>query len=1644
MTNSPNSGQEPELRSTGRTRRRTLARIGFAVGGVLLVGAAVGAWWAWRFIHEKLAPLVSETLSETLNRPVEVGEVEGVSLTSISIGTSAVPATATDPDRITIPEVQVRFNPWELLWDRSLSLDVTLVNAEGYLEQDVEGLWIGTTLKEQEETEPFIKIELDTLRLRNSTLRLAPYIQPDESTAEADIPPTTEIVPESDPAPNDPASSGESGLPPPILVFNAVNGAATFRENNKLISFDVATEPETGGTVRVRGTADLRQHQVMLQVDSQDWLAADVGLLLPLPLKLQAGLLQTNLEVQLPIATDENPFAPSQLFFNGTVRFRDAVARLAALPKPFTQANGGLRFQGQRITMQEVRGRYGEIAANVGGSLHLVEGYALTAQAPSVTIANLLETFDVDEASIPIELSGEFEGELRITGAIDEPLLLGTANNTELVTVDRVTIDEAQTRFTITPEALTFNEIDASLAEGGSITGTGEMTFGDRSGLVFDLRATGIAGDPIAQAYGVSQSNITVGRVDATAQVFGSLDAVQTIVEWEAPQATYPGRGRVVVSGDRILFRDTVLLVAGGIVRGEGDVSDGRWQALIQGSGIELSQFSSELRGLFSGNFRLSGSLSDFSLASIQAEGEAAFSEGLAIINDRLTASVRWLGDRLQVLEASAPGFRGDGFIGVQVEGTPGIRNLDLTVQLRDYAITNLPIPIPAAVRVAGTTNFDGRVTGTIDAVTVAGHLGLNDLAVNELIFEPVLSGEFQYAAGQRLNLDVEGRQDQIAVQLDGQNRPVSFFIQQGDTIARGRGEGDRILAEVENFPLQALNLAPAAAYGLGEVSGRANGRFDINIADLSNPSVVGQVAIANPALGYIAADSFTAQFRYINGVAVLDEGELRQANSLYLISGSFNPGSEPLLQGKITAAPGRVEDILAALQVFELSDLGRGIDAPVYGTAADVETIVVGLPDATLLNQLRRLSEITALRDQAIAAREMASFLPDLSTVQGVLAGDIDIAFSTRTGVTLDFNLNGQNWAWGDYQVNQVIAQGGFEDGILTLRPLRFQSDQALLNFTGQVGGEQQSGQLIAENIPIEALRDLFRLPLDVEGGVLNANAFLSGSIGNPQVIGEVLLADATLNTVEAPPFRTLFGYNNARLEVESQVVGDEENLFRFTGSVPYRLPFMTVSPDNNDFTLDLEVRDNGLALVNLFTDQVTWKGGEGDVQLLVQGSLDTLGEEPQLTDLVATGNATFNNAQVGSRSLPEDITNIAGNIQFGIDRIRVETLQGQFSNGQVSAQGTLPLLVPLNPNNPNEERPLTVRLDNLALNLEQLYEGGVDGQVIIRGSAVAPTLGGQILLSNGQVSLPGGEESASPIAQTTDTEPLGIDNPTSVISPPEFRNLMLTLGDNLRVTQKPILSFGVAGDLLINGTFDNLRPEGIIRLRSGRVNIFTTQFNLASGYTSTAEFLPTRGLDPILDVQLVTSAPEVTRVPIAPTSPYPTSDVADVPSFDYGAIQTVRIQASVQGPASRIYHNLELSSSPRRTESEIIALLGGGFVSSLEQGDATGAIANLAGATVLTQLQNLISSATGLTDFRLFPATVLSEEERASTLALAAELGFDITDDLSFSILQILTVQEPTQFNLRYRLSDEFLLRGSTTLEGDSGVILEFQTRF
>jgi translocation and assembly module TamB len=1050
---------------------------------------------------------------------------------------------------------------------------------------------------------------------------------------------------------------------------------------------------------------------------------------------------------------------------------------------------------------------------------------------------------------------------------------------------------------------------------------------------------------------------------------------------------------------------------------------NGRFEAVVESTDVQLSRFSPDLRGNLDGRLNVSGSLAALSPSGIRADGQLSFSEGVAFIDKPLTTSLSWNGQQLAIQQANAEGFDANGVVSLNPAnpGAQAIQGFNLNVRARDLNLQQLGEILPNTVDVAGRADFDGSIAGTVSAPNVNGTLALRNFVVAGLTFESPLEGSVNTVPGQSLNLNLEGETDQIRVALAPNNQPISFFIQRGDAIASGERQGDVLRVSTQDFPIAIIKeLTPVpAAIATQPFSGTVSGNLDVNLNTFAVS--FNEFALTGPIFDPRTGESSPA------------------GTNRYLLSGTITrTATGPQFQNvQLRVEQGELRTILAALQVFNLTTQSPNsngtIDAPV----------AVNLENESLQTQLRRLSEIEALEQQR-EEQAATSPLPDINLVDGRFTGTVQVDGSLASGVTGNVNIQGENWQWDSYSLDQVsiVGEGSFQNGVITLLPLRIQSGESLISYAGTIGGEAQSGQLQLRNIPIDELQTVLQrtqnVPSALSGftGLLNATATLSGSINNPQARGELSITDATINRTPVQSAQGGFSYANARLNFGSTVLVSGTDPLNINGSIPYKLPFASVKPTDNQIALNIDVQNEGLAFLNLLSGgQVTWIDGLGNVQLAISGTLDQEAGRP--LNLVAQGTATVEDATIAARALPEPLTNVNGTVLFNFDRIQVDNVQGQFSGGTVAAAGTIPISQPV-----AQENPLTVNIGELAINLKGLYNGRVQGDVIVTGTALAPKIGGEVNLFEGQVQIGQRGAGAGGTGAGGAATPGAAGGEQVASNLTEFNNLKLNLGEGVQIRQDPILNFLANGNLTLNGPLDGIRPEGTIQLERGQVNLFTTQFRLARGYENTAEFLPNRGLDPVLDVRLQASVAETTqrRLPTDPLS----AEISDAPTFGYGSAQTVRVEARVEGPASQLADNIELTSSPSRSEVEIVALLGGGFVDTLGRGDTTLGLANLAGSALLSNVQNIIGDALGLSEFRLFPTINTDEDDRSSSLGLTAEASLDISRSFSISVLKELTTEQPFEYNLRYRLNDELLLRGGTNFSGDSRGLIEYERRF
>lgn len=1860
MSKSPHqkdhSHSPPEDEKRHKTHARGLwgswSRGSIALSGLLLLPitllTAGGVWRLQNFVYKELKPLAATSITNTLNRPVNLGEVTGFSWTGVKFGGSSIPATPTDPDRVVADGVEVGFDLWELIFQRQLQLDVTLVNPNIYIEQDDQGRWITTEISPPGQA-GLIKTDLDKIRVRNGKLVLKHQGADDQfenNTEKFSIAP---------------------------VGFSQINGTAQLLDKNQLIKFQLRGEADSGGSVAITGEVIPQTLASKLQLRSQDLSAAQITDLIKLPFDLQAGKVNGNLQIQLTPNQPQRGII-GELVLNGSADLQGVTMEIPKVPKPFVNTQGIISFQGREVKLDHITGNYGKIPLVATGMIDLDTGFKLTGRVNNVSVSHAQESLNIN---LNVPVSGQLQADMQVLGDLTKPILSGSVSTIKTAQIDKIDFNHINSKFEIIPHEnlVSLRNIQAESLVTGKIQGFGEIKLLTTPQLDFNFAAESISGDAIAQLYQITPAPkerlFQIGNVAATAQLSGAADNVQTRVKWQANQATYPVTGETVIAPDGSLaFGNVHLQVAGGMVRGSGNFANGRWRGdlqaagvgltpfvdknklqnisltgatfngrvLLEGStepwqiatirtenarvniaggtiavsdvqlqnqefsaqlvahgvrigeifpkspsglhgslagkfeiagntenfalntlhatgegrlslgggtvtaaniqladglyraklqttnlpwqqlvavppqfqgeltgqlnvvgcvdsfsletiqaqgqgqlniaggqikatkiqlakggyqvgldaaGVELNRFNEQLRGDLAGKFQVSGILGSTTLADVRGSGQVEFSQGIPGIPRPLSAALTWTGQKLAIQQATASGLNisGDIFTNAQTAGIPEITDVNLQVQAQNYNLEHLPISLHGSLSVAGNVDFQGQITGNLPLPQVTGKVGLRDLVVQNVTFEPLLTGNIDSARDRGLSLDLRGNQDRISFNLDGQNRPQWFLVKREQSLVTGEAQGDDLAVKVANFPLDILNLRPwpNLYLGTGKLGGLLSGDL---LVDQQTLAARGNLAVGSPQLGQITGDRLGLEFDYSNNEVTVITSELVKGQSRYTMEGNLTQTPQgPQLQGKLQVTQGDIQDVLRIAPILQLPDLQEGtVTATTYGTAGDLTTQNRGLsPTASLLNQLQHLDQVNSELTNQQQERLKTSHFPDLADLRGTFEGEISLNTTTPGGLSVEFDLNGENFTWGKkqtsrfYSFDNIIAQGNFQNGILQLRPLRISVDNSLLSFTGNIGGDDQSGQLRVRNFPVQLVNNLVDLPIIGVSGNLNGSAALAGSIANPQSKGDLEITEGTLNGVEVESARASFSYADGRFNFDSTVSIVESEPVNITGSIPYQLPFASVLPDNNQISLDLQVKNEGLTILNLFTNQAVFEEGKGEVDIKVRGTL----EQP-----IVNGSAYVNNATFKSELLPEKVKGVTGKVLFDFDRILVENLEGQFSRGQVVASGEIPIF---NNGQRNLENPLTVNIGELVLNLDGLYQGWVRGNLEITGSAMNPEIGGQVDLFNGEVLLAGaGNSSTSNTSNNSNAKSARVSTPKLSSSSGEptygypimpamnpgmrFNNLALELGQNVAIINPPILSFRATGNLRVNGSVAQPIPDGTIRLEEGRVNLFTTQFNLARGYQHTATFRASQPLDPELDVRLVTKVLDMVQ----------SSDFTRSNTLGLAALESVQVEANVQGFASKLNDVLELTSSPSRSQTEIVALLGGGLLGGQGGRDTTLDLINIAGSAVFSNLQsafNNIGSAFGLTELRIFP-TILSQNPEAgrnnSTLELAAEAGIDISPKVSVSNIKILTAKDPSQWGINYRVSERFRIRASTNLEDDSRAVVEFQMRF
>jgi translocation and assembly module TamB len=1178
----------------------------------------------------------------------------------------------------------------------------------------------------------------------------------------------------------------------------------------------------------------------------------------------------------------------------------------------------------------------------------------------------------------------------------------------------------------------------------------------------------------------------------AAAQLTGNFSAAGDLVNFSPDRLQLFGAGELGLFGSKI--RATNLKLA-----------DGNWSSNLALTDLRLGDFNQQIppalqTSKLSGRFNISGNINKLNPAAIQANGSGklTLANGGEIDADNLSTNdgiwqselgIRglMLGTINQQLPAAIKAgllfgkFRVAGNLKypeidqLQANGNGQIRNiLDGSLQIDRLQIdrgqwqSNLtidrlniakagkfaPQQIGNLGRLAGQLSANWQVGGNLQSnslgnLHILGQTKLANLQVGQLKFDPNLIGNIQANPGQGIDIAFAGKTDRLALSLDRNLQPQSFAIKQQGIIANGNVDGKILGINVAGLPVALIQpwIPKTAGIQPYRFEGIGKGNLAINLA---NYQITGnQIEITNPIFGAFAGDRLLANFGYANGRLNLHHTEIQRGENTYQIDANIDTGATtPTFDAKFQVPKGSIEDVRGLLQIFSLGDLFIPFNQRQYGTAADLAvTEKIANRPQPLYNELRRLSELRRWLNRETNRQQEQNIIPEIGNLQGDFSGEISIVNSLKTGLNTDFKIDGSNWQLERYHLDRLHAIGNWRNGKLHLDPLNLAIQSSQIDIAGDFGINSQNAKLNIQNVPTEWLTSLVELPVDIKGGI-NLSAQISGNLANPHASGDISLTNGQLNNTQLQDPKGSFNYWDGRLNftgdttfADSKIVAPADRI-KITGSIPYQLPFSLKPPVSPDIRMDLSLQDRGLQILDVFSkQQLHWIDGQGKIALEIDGKIKPSGA---IASLSASGTANIRNGKIQSVAMPAPITDINGDIIFDFDRIDVQKLTGKLAKGQIIAAGIIPISDSFSID-PSQQ--LNIQMNGINVSLKDKYNGDVNGKLQLIGTALNPILTGDIKLSNGQVLLP--DTSTTTTSTILGIQPIVPEVPTA--NSLQLRNLHLTLGDNLQIVRAPILEFLATGKIDIDGTIDKPRPFGQVQLQKGSVNLFTTQFRLASG-AQTADFFPTLGTEPVLNLRLYaktlsSTANLLTQRNFARTAKDgEINQTADFYTTSLGSVQTVQVEARIAGLASQLTQRLELTSTPALTQPEIVLLLGGAIVEQLSVGNNIGlGVASVAGSSLLSNIQDRISDLLNLSDFRLFPTIIKdSKASSNSTLGIAAEVGTDITPKVSTSVFKILTNDESLYYNLRYRISDQLLLRGSTNFFGENRVLIELEQRF
>ncbi len=945
------------------------------------------------------------------------------------------------------------------------------------------------------------------------------------------------------------------------------------------------------------------------------------------------------------------------------------------------------------------------------------------------------------------------------------------------------------------------------------------------------------------------------------------------------------------------------LLIAEGIVTAQGSLQNNQWQGNIQGNNLKPSLLSTQLPeklAQIDTKIQLSGNLPTL----------IAQPENVSLKADQIEITMGQ-----QYLNAS-----GD-IVLANLLTNPDIANVTLEVDtlldfnnlyLQEFVSSNYQQSLINIPKILGQAELAGKLRGKnlISNPTqpgnlfLAGDITLNNLTVQDTVFDPVMKGSISIDPNAKIAVAIQGQQDIIAAAVEpcASSRcrfpylptDLNFRINDNQNTsikAMGKRQGDIFQVNIAQFPLALLNITPAKPVGLvSPLEGIVTGDVGINLFSLGTS---GNITVEKPGIEYLEADKFAVNFTYDleRNFAEITTASLLLKDSEYNLNGNINLASGQI-QGKLDIPQAYIQDTLTTLGWYSIADAIDLFDYTEFASAEALKLNNIKTAGKSIEDKLQLLANIEQQFQEIIAA-QIASNLPTQLDITGGYSGEVLIA-GNITNPEINFALNAQDWQWEpqktittslpdqdlenlNYQIiainkvtklnSQVIAipqiklQGKVKNQVLNLDTAQLQLEDATFATSGTFSPETQDVKFEINNLSTDTISKLVRIPVEVTG-TINTNGTFKGTIKQPELSGNIVFADGVLNQQQLGANITGdYNYENQKLNFN---IAEPDSL-QISATIPY-----PIQPQVNDqVTADIKLTTEAFTLLGALTkNNLAWMGGEGNLQIAATANID-LNRGQLLDNVEAKGEVILDQVQVKAANINEILT-ATGKINLNGQVVDVASFKAKIGNKDLSITGKFPLINAVN----NVQNPLTINIPPGDIELKELYQGGVAGNIIFTGTALEPIISGEVALEYGDFSIPKNLLKQDPAkSETTNNN----RNPNSKFSYQvlakdfsvklgEFRLELKSLANQGVLQLIDLYGFEIEGGLNLNGTLNDisqLTGEGTLKLNAGVVGWLTNNFFLARDRDNLIVFDPDAKItNPSIDIQLRSSVEELNQV--------------------------------------------------------------------------------------------------------------------------------------------------------------------------------------